>query len=400
MPRNAGGALAVDLRRARAARRRAERACEAAAPGGTRDAPRSPTYRVSCRNRDPFECVREWFELHGWTPFPFQEEVWRAYLAGESGLIHAATGTGKTYAAWMGPVLEWLRDYPVRPRRKAEAPPLRVLWITPLRALAGDTEAALRAPVEDLGLPWTVESRTGDTSARIRARQRERLPTALVTTPESLSLLLTRDDAATCSTTSSWWSWTNGTSCWRASAGVQTELALARLRRFRPALRTLGLSATLGNLDVARDALLGVGPDGAPRPGRIIRGLVPKALAGRRADSRDDRALPLVRADRPQAAARGRPRHRGGRDRARLHQHPRHGRDLVPGDAGGPAGLGGHHGAAPRLARPRHARVGGGRAPRRPACAASSAPPRSTSAWTSRRWTACCRSAAPRPSAA
>ncbi len=278
MPRNAGGALAVDLRRARAARRRAERACEAAAPGGTRDAPRSPTYRVSCRNRDPFECVREWFELHGWTPFPFQEAVWRAYLAGESGLIHAATGTGKTYAAWMGPVLEWLRDYPVRPRRKAEAPPLRILWITPLRALAADTEAALRAPVEDLGLPWTVQSRTGDTSARIRARQRERLPTALVTTPESLSLLLTRDDAADLFghvelvVVDEWHE------LLASKRGVQTELALARLRRFRPTLRTLGLSATLGNLDVARDALLGVGPDGAPRPGRTIRGLVPKAL--------------------------------------------------------------------------------------------------------------------------
>jgi ATP-dependent helicase Lhr and Lhr-like helicase len=65
---------------------------------------------VACGSRDPLECVREWFRLHDWSPFPFQEEAWRAYLAGESGLIHAATGTGKTYAAWIGPVLEWLRD--------------------------------------------------------------------------------------------------------------------------------------------------------------------------------------------------------------------------------------------------------------------------------------------------
>ncbi|MEO6055320.1 MAG: ligase-associated DNA damage response DEXH box helicase [Gemmatimonadales bacterium] len=225
-------------------------------------------------------CLREWFDLHGWTPFPFQEEVWRAYLAGESGLVHAATGTGKTYAAWLGPVLEWLRDYSSRPPRKADGPPpLRVLWITPLRALAGDTEAALRAPVEDFGLPWTVESRTGDTPARVRARQRDRLPTALVTTPESLSLLLTREDAAAVFghlelvVVDEWHE------LLASKRGVHTELALARLRRFRPRLRTLGLSATLGNLDVARDALLGLDGTGSPRPGRLMRGLVPKALS-------------------------------------------------------------------------------------------------------------------------
>jgi ATP-dependent helicase Lhr and Lhr-like helicase len=234
------------------------------------------------------ECVREWFRLHDWTPFPFQEEVWRGYLAGESGLIHAATGTGKTYAAWLGPVLEWLRDYPGRPRRPSAgtkgaarapaAPPLRVLWVTPLRALAGDTEAALRAPVEDLGLPWTVESRTGDTPARVRARQRDRLPTALVTTPESLSLLLTREDAESLFDHLELVVVDEWHELLASKRGVQTELALARLRRFRPNLRTLGLSATLGNLGVARDALLGLDADREPRPGVIVRGLVPKAL--------------------------------------------------------------------------------------------------------------------------
>ncbi len=153
--------------------RRAERAAEAAA------APRGPQKTkaiIRCGDRQPIECVREWFRLDAWEPFPFQEEVWQAYLAGESGLIHAATGTGKTYAAWLGPVLEWLRDYPNGNRGRREAgkfagtPPLRVLWITPLRALAADTEAALRAPIEDLGLPWRVESRTGDTEPRVRAR--------------------------------------------------------------------------------------------------------------------------------------------------------------------------------------------------------------------------------------
>src|SRR6476646_5999574 len=156
--------------------------------------------------------LEDWFASRGWAPFQFQRDVWSAYLAGESGLIHAATGTGKTLAAWGGPLLEWkgagvsLASLGInsecesgrrggRVRRDA-APPLRVLWITPLRALAADTEAALRRPLEDLQMPWTLESRTGDTSAAVRARQSRRLPTALITTPESLSLLLTRDDVA------------------------------------------------------------------------------------------------------------------------------------------------------------------------------------------------------------
>ena len=115
------------------------------------------------------DCVREWFAFEGWVPFPFQEEVWQAYLSGESGLIHAASGTGKTYAAWLGPILEWMTNYgagerPRGPSAQRAPAPLTALWITPLRALAADTQDALRAPIEDLGLPWTVESRTGDTA--------------------------------------------------------------------------------------------------------------------------------------------------------------------------------------------------------------------------------------------
>jgi ATP-dependent Lhr-like helicase len=280
--RRGGSALAVDLRRARAARRREERAAEAAAAPQPKPSRPSPT--IVCGDRDPIDCVREWFQSEGWKPFEFQEEVWQAYMAGESGLIHAATGTGKTYAAWMGPVLEWLRDYPVGKRGRGEAgkfkgtPPLRVLWVTPLRALAADTEAALRAPVEDLGLPWTVESRTGDTAPKIRARQSKRLPTALVTTPESLSLLLTWADAASLFDNLELVVVDEWHELMASKRGVQTELALARLRRWRPSLRTWGLSATLGNLDTARDTLLGVSPQGFERTGRIIRGLVPKGL--------------------------------------------------------------------------------------------------------------------------
>ncbi|HVW87422.1 MAG TPA: ligase-associated DNA damage response DEXH box helicase, partial [Bryobacteraceae bacterium] len=213
------------------------------------------------------EAIAAWFASRNWKPFAFQREVWGAYLNGESGLIHAATGTGKTYAAWLGPLIEWMNG------DREPYPPLRVLWITPLRALVADTEQALRTPLRDLGIPWRVESRTGDTRASVRAKQEKRLPSALITTPESLELLLAREDA--CERFSGLrlvvideWHELMGT-----KRGVLTELELARLRRWNPDLRTWGLSATLGNLEVAAAALLG-----SSGPGRIVRGVVPKSV--------------------------------------------------------------------------------------------------------------------------
>jgi ATP-dependent Lhr-like helicase len=220
----------------------------------------------------PHSRVDAWFASRGWAPFSFQREVWDAYRAGESGLVHAATGTGKTFAAWMGPLIEALSEHNAqRPTRSA----LRVLWITPLRALAADTAESLGAPLEALGIPWRVETRTGDTSPAQRARQQRRLPEALVTTPESLTILLTREDVAEVFgdlrlVVVDEWHELMGT-----KRGVQVELALARLRTLRPAVRTWGLSATIGNLDVALRALLGVR---SPNEGRIIRGVEPKEI--------------------------------------------------------------------------------------------------------------------------
>lgn len=221
----------------------------------------------------------EWFASRGWTPFAFQREVWDAYGRGESGLVHAATGTGKTLAAWGGPISEWLNERNsviAGPRRRDRTPPLRVLWITPLRALAADTEEALRQPLSDLNIPWSLESRTGDTSAAVRARQSRRLPTALITTPESLSLLLTRPEAAGTfgdlrTVIVDEWHELMGT-----KRGVQVELALARLRLLRPQLRTWGLSATIGNLDDALATLLGTAAKRVPS--RIVRGVDPKQV--------------------------------------------------------------------------------------------------------------------------
>ncbi|MBL6756763.1 MAG: ligase-associated DNA damage response DEXH box helicase [Planctomycetes bacterium] len=210
------------------------------------------------------EPVERWFESRGWEPFPFQREVWRRYLAGESGLVHVATGFGKTLAAWLGPVIEGAAAPGARavPAKRGDAPPLAVLWITPMRALAQDLVKNLREVTGEVAPGWLVEGRTGDTSSTDRGRQSRQLPTALVTTPESLSVLLSREDAAErfahlqCVVVDEWHE------LFGTKRGVQTELALARLRRLAPGLRTWGLSATLGNLPEAMVSLLGSGGAG------------------------------------------------------------------------------------------------------------------------------------------
>lgn len=196
------------------------------------------------------EQLRGWFLSKGWAPFAFQEEAWAAYREGKSGLVHVPTGAGKTYAAYFGPLAETLEG-----GRRG----LQIVYVTPLRAISRDIELALRAPVEALGYGLEVESRTGDTSTSARQRQRRLPPEVLITTPESLSLLLCQADAA---------SFFGGLRAvlideWHellsTKRGTQVELALARLRRFSPALRTWAMSATLANLSEAAQAAAGVG---------------------------------------------------------------------------------------------------------------------------------------------
>ncbi|MCS7466206.1 ligase-associated DNA damage response DEXH box helicase [Stieleria sp. ICT_E10.1] len=214
---------------------------------------------LKSENETPSRAVDRYFASLGWKPFRFQRSVWRAYQQGASGLVHSATGTGKTLAVWLGPILKWLRENPDRSKwNPKRPPPLKVIWITPLRALAGDTESSLRSPLEAMEIPWRLESRTGDSKASVKARQLKRLPTALITTPESLSLMLTHEKllqqlAGAEAVIVDEWHELLGT-----KRGIQTELALARLRRLNPAIRIWGVSATLGNLDQARHALVGV----------------------------------------------------------------------------------------------------------------------------------------------
>jgi ATP-dependent helicase Lhr and Lhr-like helicase len=207
--------------------------------------------------------VEAWFASQGWEIFDFQREVWDAYAKGESGLVHSATGTGKTFAAWFAPIVAELA-------RPSSEKGLKVLWLTPLRALAADTAASLSAPLAALGLDWAVETRTGDTTSSQRKRQATRMPAALVTTPESLSLMFAKADHAEVFRGLQLVVVDEWHELMSTKRGTQTELVLAHLRRLVPGLRTWGVSATLGNLDEAGQALVG------SRSFRIVKGLSEK----------------------------------------------------------------------------------------------------------------------------
>ena len=200
--------------------------------------------------------AEQYFHDRNWKPFPFQKEAWKSYAEGKSGLVHAPTGTGKTYAVWTPTLLEWMSEQKGKEMPK-RAPQLRVLWLTPLRALVEDTTRTLEELSEGLGLPWSIQSRTGDTSGSVKAKQRKKYPSCLVTTPESLSLLLSYPETKEAFSdlraviVDEWHELLS------SKRGTQTELCLARLRKWNPELKTWGLSATLGNLETALSTLVG-----------------------------------------------------------------------------------------------------------------------------------------------
>ncbi|GGY52904.1 ligase-associated DNA damage response DEXH box helicase [Pseudoduganella albidiflava] len=219
--------------------------------------------------------VDDWFAVRGWTVFPFQRAVWEAALAGESGMLHATTGSGKTYAVWFAALLRTMAATARKDKRKAAG--LRVLWLTPMRALAADTLRALSDSAADLVPGWTIDARTGDTSSAARARQAKRLPEALVTTPESLSLMLSKADAQEQFSMLDMVIVDEWHELMGSKRGVQAQLALARLRHWNPGLVVWGLSATLGNLQRAQEVLLGPGRSGVPA-GTIVEGSLRKEI--------------------------------------------------------------------------------------------------------------------------
>lgn len=194
---------------------------------------------------------RAWFERQGWMPFSFQLETWSGYLSGRSGVIAVATGSGKTYAALGGPLVELIAQPPTGDER------LSILYISPLKALVRDVAQAIQKPLADLGWPLDIAVRTGDTAQSVRRRMKTELPHILVTTPESLAILMTEQG------------WQIRMKSLRAvvldewhellgsKRGSLLELTLARLRSVAARARTWALSATIANLDMAADVAAG-----------------------------------------------------------------------------------------------------------------------------------------------
>jgi len=277
--------------------------------------------------------IEAWFAQQGWTPMAFQRQCWQAYLAGDSGLLQVPTGSGKTYAAVMGPIAEMLagdagtdkqkpetvrhsvqtarisgdalellpqeleslpqpigkaepQQPATKPRRKASRAAtasrgLRLLVITPLRALSRDLALAIEQPIAAMGWPLRVAIRNGDTSTHERSKQLRTPPEILITTPESLSVLLANAKAPELfaqlqAVVLDEWHELMG-----SKRGSQTELCLSWLRRHRPQLRTWAISATIGNLDEAAHAAIGLPSstaDPPPTP-RIVTADIQRATA-------------------------------------------------------------------------------------------------------------------------
>jgi ATP-dependent Lhr-like helicase len=200
--------------------------------------------------------ANEFFEKNGWQAFPFQKKTWDAFLAGKHGLLNAPTGSGKTYALWIAIVLNYIKqnpDYKKKPKKG-----LKAIWITPLRSLSQEILQASQRFVDEIDLPFTIGIRSGDTLNKERAAQLKSMPDLLITTPESLHLLIgskhhDRIFKGCTAIVIDEWHELLGT-----KRGVQMELGISRLLGMCPDLRVWGISATIGNLDQAREVLLGV----------------------------------------------------------------------------------------------------------------------------------------------
>lgn len=225
--------------------------------------------------RDELNTIAEnWFHIQGWEPFQFQKDTWKAFLQGKNGLLNAPTGSGKTYALWFPIILDYIKNNPDYKTKHKKG--LKAIWITPLRALSEEIRQSAERVAADLGTQMTVGIRTGDTTIKERTTQKKNMPDLLITTPESLQLLLASKGYAKtfedCSAiVVDEWHELLGT-----KRGVQMELALSRLKTVSKKLRIWGISATIGNLEEARDVLLGMEEN--PNKSVLIRAKLNKKI--------------------------------------------------------------------------------------------------------------------------
>ena len=200
----------------------------------------------------------EWFESKGWEVFPFQQKAWDHYLQGYSGLINAPTGFGKTYSLMVPIILEGLDD--AKPNKSG----IRAIWIAPIRALTNEIRMTCQFALEGLGLDWRVEIRSGDTSTAQRKKQLENPPEILITTPESVHVMLATKGYEKLfrqmkTIVVDEWHELMG-----SKRGVQVQLGISRMRGLCPDLKVWGISATIQNIEEALEVLIGPNKDAIP----------------------------------------------------------------------------------------------------------------------------------------
>jgi ATP-dependent helicase Lhr and Lhr-like helicase len=199
------------------------------------------------------QASKEWFALKKWKAYPFQKQTWNFISQGFSGLLNAPTGCGKTYAIWFGV----LQDFLIRSKQKIDTKGIHCLWITPLRALSKEIEIATLQVSSDLNIPYSIGLRTGDTSAKLKAKYKKNQPHALITTPESMHIMLAQKGYTETFKSLQFVIVDEWHELLGSKRGVQVELALSRLKTLNPDLKIWGVSATIGNLEEARKILLG-----------------------------------------------------------------------------------------------------------------------------------------------
>lgn len=219
------------------------------------------------------EVIKNWLSAKGFQPFPFQEETWQMYVEGLSGIVNAPTGFGKTYSVFLATIIDYINYNPDYKTQQNIG--LQLMWVTPLRALAKDIARAMDEALGELGIPWRVGIRNGDTTTAERERQKKQMPEILLITPESIHLLLASKNHARFFTTLKCVVVDEWHELLGSKRGVQMELTLAHLKRLNAKakvkgqkeqtslttknlpLRIWGISATIGNLDEALVVLLG-----------------------------------------------------------------------------------------------------------------------------------------------
>jgi ATP-dependent helicase Lhr and Lhr-like helicase len=229
-----------------------------------------------------YEVVLSWFQSKGLHPFDFQEETWAHILQSHSGIVNAPTGCGKTFSVFLGAIIDFINENPGNYKTKSRSH-LRLLWISPLRALAKDIGRAMREVIVELDMQWQIGIRNGDTEINERQKQKRQMPEVLIITPESLHLLLAQKnypDVFKCLRILAVDEWHE---LLGSKRGVQVELAISRIAHLRVTEETnnfsvWGISATIGNLEQAQEVLISPMQNKIKAPPVIVKAKLDKRI--------------------------------------------------------------------------------------------------------------------------